>query len=149
MTKQTFPRRSSILSFMFIVLTLVFGYLLNEEKVDHQQTRDILVEKDQVINQLVHDTSLLHKGVREHIWLIKEKDREISFLRLTNRSILGKTLTDSIVRENMRMKLVIDSLSYELEQFEDNAALDIKSQEILRLYNKTSTHPRNMDLALQ
>jgi hypothetical protein len=131
------------------VLTLIFGYFLNQEKIDHQQTRDILVEKDQVINRLVHDTSLLHKGVREHIWLIKEKDREISFLRLTNRSILGKTLTDSIVRENMRMKLVIDSLTYELEQYEDNAALDERSQKIFRFNQKNSTHPRNMDLALQ
>lgn len=149
MTKKVFSRRSSIVNVIFIILTLVFGYLLNKEKVDHQETKNTLTQKEEVIDQLVADTSFSHKRIKQYIWLIKERNREISFLRLTNRSILGKTATDSIVRENIRFKLVVDSLKYELEQYEDNAYLDERSQKIFRFNQKNSTHPRNMDLALK
>ncbi len=149
MTKKVFPRRSSIVNVVFIILTLVFGYLLNKEKVDHQETKNTLTQKEEVIDQLVTDTSFSNKKIKQCVWLIKERNREISFLRLTNRSILGKTATDSIVRENIRFKLVVDSLKYELEQYEDNAYLDEKSQQIFRLYKETSSHSRNVTLAFQ
>lgn len=149
MTRRTSSPKASILNAMFIMLTLVFAYFLNEEKVEHQETKNTLTQKEQVINTLITDTSFSHKRIKQYLWSIKEKDKEISFLRLTNRSVLGKTLTDSIVRENIRLKLVVDSLEYELDQYEDNAYLDEKSQQILRFNKKLSTHPRNATLALQ
>lgn len=149
MINKNLPRRSSISNVIFIVLTLVFGYFLNQEKIDHQMTKDDLVLEQQLTSRLVADTMRYFEENKSLLWFLKEVKKQNGDLKRSNKSFLGQTATDSLMRIIVDLKMENSILQHELEQYEDNAALDERSQKIFRFNQKNSTHPRNMELALQ
>jgi hypothetical protein len=146
---NTLAKAATVLNFLCAGLILLFWLALDKEESAHQTTKDDLVSEQQVTTQLIADTTRLFEENKSLLWLLDEIKKQNGDLKKSSKSFLGQTSTDSLLRENVELKMQNSILQHELEQYEDNASIDEKSQEILRLYNKTSTHPRGKELALK